>query len=361
MRFCFMGRQFSRDSQSYIEARSSHANEVRHKAAVKQNVEKMVMLGLLGVSVLVFGSSFIVKGTSQNKIDSEIIPKIEQLNVELEQVKKDAERNELGHVVRYEDAIVASAAEKGMLVCDQQNRLGQLSIEARRNKARTLSEEQQSLLLEYRENVIVPDDRKYKKLKGTWCDSGDWKFDSTFDYEGTRMQVVWRCYSRRTPDKMIALCIGTYDDSTKKFSDLSLYRPSQGLEEDIIVASEIGDVQAFRTTNEYGEYDDPIELDPEDTTADTTRVPDETDPDIIETSDSTTTYADVIIVSDDPIVTLETTTTTAVVPDTYVSSYLYPEEQWFYGWSVEYQCWGYFDQDGHFMSEEEYQNAYGGW
>lgn len=336
-----MGRQFTRDSQSYIEARSNYADDKQRAAAAKFRTEKTIGLVAAVIGMLVFGGSFVYKGTAENMIESEMRPRVDQLTEELEQKKNDVDTNDAGHIIKYEDAVVSSALEKGSILCNFQNQLSAYKLEARKTGNSTLSEEHKKLLDEYRSYIVdIP-----SNMKGAWCEFGTWQFDSTFDFEGTRMQVAWRCYDH---DVLLAMVVGTYDAELGRFSNMELYKTEQyqklSAETPIVTTS-------FVTTANTEDTDitGDITLDTTgpvtDITGDTTNVTDITD---------TTGMTD----TSQPVVTTASTTY-SYTPATAATSYMYPEEQWFYGWSVEYQCWGYFDSNGNFMTEDEYQSYYG--
>lgn len=66
-----------------------------------------------------------------------------------------------------------------------------------------------------------------------WYDMGDvskhwtWKFETTYDFTGSSVPVLWTCRLDDTHE-LLAYCTGTYDVSSELFSDVKWYQTTVG-------------------------------------------------------------------------------------------------------------------------------------
>lgn len=322
-----MARQYSQHTQAAADAKAAMAAEARRKASMAKRIEMGAAAALILIGMIRTVTGFTASASSEKNVEEVQVQVTEARNT-LEQKKAAAGDSTMGTVVQV-DAIVNSAAEAGTQVCNMQNTLSAYTKQMHQTGTTSLTVEHTQLLEKMRAYFV---DAKGTVL-GTWCEYGTWKFDSTFDYEGSQAQVVWKCCNDSNGD-LLACCIATYDGDMDKFRNSVVYRT-------VKYADAVAQDEATRVDPEP-----PDESTPSDTTSSTTSesepavtlptVPDVSEPN----TSSDISEPDVIIID----------------PEPSEPEYTYPEEQWLYGWSTMYQCWGYFNQDGRFLTEEEYQN-----
>lgn len=326
-------RSYSRNSQAAIEARARVDDERRQKKVRKQQIEYIVAGVLVAAGFITTVTGVMASPKAQTQIDA-INVQIEEANALFNQKKSEEGATEQGLVVKV-DATVNSAAEAGKQVCNMQNTLSSYVRTMRTTGKTTLTVDHQKTLEKLRSYFV----NATGTVKGSWCEFGKWEFESTYDYEGVAAQVVWNCYD--DSHDLLACCIATYDGDMDKFKNAVVYRTTKYLD---AVANDVIEVP------EVPEETTPVVTEPPVDENDDTgsgsvsiAIPDETeivDSTISEPEDTTPVVTEPPIVIDEPF-------------------YEYPEEQWLYGWSRMYQCWGYFNQDGRFLTEEEYQMEVG--
>lgn len=317
-----MARQYSQNTQAAADARAQLAADARRKAFAAKRIE----WGAAALLVLVGGIRVITGFTASSAAEKNV----ELLQNQVSEAKEILEQKKLtqgdasvGTIVEV-DATVNSAAEAGVEVRDMQNQLTLYMKQMREKGEKKLSVEHTKLLERLRSNFVDPKGT----VRGAWCEYGTWSFDSTFDYEGNTAQVVWKCVNNS--GELLACCIATYNGEMDKFQNAVVYRT-------VIYDDTVAQEQAIQAAQPEPEEDPPV-----------TSVPVVSEPII----DSTTSESE-------PDITIPSDTVVSepdIVISEHVPDYTYPEEQWLYGWSKAYQCWGYFNQDGRFLTEEEYQN-----
>lgn len=343
-----MARRYSQNTQAAAEAQSRVAEEERKKARLFKQIEYGVSGLLVLIGVISIISGFLAKASSSSQVE-DLRSQIEAAQQVLEQ--KQAEQSEQGGdtvgTVMYVDAVVNSAAVKGQEVCTMQNTLSGYTNQLRVSGSRYLTTEHQQLLVEFSDYFV----NISSSILGTWCEFGTWTFDSVYDYEGVSAQVAWRCFD--DDHNLMAFCIATYNGDMKKFQEAKLYR----------------------TLN----YTEAVEEAPPIMTGDVTSSPEVTTSSTMSESTTPPVIIDVPII-DDPIIVPDVTTSESYIEPDYtmtqepdvvlipseteattpVPEIVYPEEDWYYGWSMAYQCWGYFNKrDGRFLTIEEYQMEMG--
>lgn len=301
-----MARQFSNDSQAARDASAVMAARDRAKRRRKGQIEMIIgaVFAFVGICSVVGG----IAGTASAAKD------VESINLQTGEQRealaiRQREQGDtpLGTIVEI-DATVNCAAEAGKIVCDYQNKLSRFTRQRKESGNNNLTEEHSSTLTEF---------RKYfgglsASLKGTWCEYGKWTFDSIYDYEGVSAQVTWMCYDG---NKLLAVVTASYDGDKKMFSSAQIYKT---------------------TAYNQAVADDPLLKNPGGVTSDPPTS--DTDPGTSDTSDPNTSTPSTSDTSDPNASTVER----------------HPEEEWMYAWSEANQCYGYFNRDGRFLTEDEY-------
>lgn len=210
-----MARQFGRDSDEAIKVRKL----LEEEQAKKNSLMKKVRLGIGCALCVIFLASLaanISHISSTSSDTSKVREDIERAYQSYEE--KLAEIDDTPKQIIEDDPIVNNATAKCEALCKLQNELRRVSDE----------EAALNLGITVEHQKLLQDLENYNLGQGndvTWSDYGRWYFDSTYDYEGTSLDVLWICYDTADTSHKYPLCIATatYDSETDMINDFALY------------------------------------------------------------------------------------------------------------------------------------------
>lgn len=308
-----MARQYGTNSQSAANAQKYLSRQSNQKASLFKTAELVVSLVLVGVGVINVIGGFATTADCMSKARdvSKVISEREAVLKEAQESGKDAKP-----VVQTENVVSNSASDDGAKVCDLQNQLNVwVKKEADEGKT-TLYPEHQELLNDFRQYFPVATSNAIAR---TWCEYGTWYFNNTYPFEGNNTSVVWECYADGDTRKsqMLAFVTAKYDATTHTFTNGEIIR-TKGLT----------DLKASLSNQEPEVVDPPVET----------------------------------VESEEPTAeTVEPATVESTAEPEPIIIQVSPEPEYFYGWSTRYNCWGYFAEDGRFLTEEQYNNEVNGY
>lgn len=313
-----MARQYGTNSQASAEAQRYLSQQSSRKAVLYKTIETIVSLAVVGVGVISIISGVATSAAAASEAQS-VMDTIAARQAVLQEVQDKGMDSK--PIVQTENVVSNTASEDGDKVCELQNELNTWVLKEYEEGKTTLYPEHQTALAEFRNYFPVSTSNEIAR---TWCEYGVWYFDNDYAFEGNNTSVVWKCYAKDDTQKtqMLAFVTAKYDATTHTFTNGEIIR-TKGL----------SDLKEKLSINIPTETEEPTEP--------------EEPPVIIETEEPIETI-------EDPVETEETEE-----PD-YIIIQVSPEPEYFYGWSTQYNCWGYFSEDGRFLTEEQYNNEVGG-
>lgn len=314
-----MARQYGATSGA---SRPSAMSGDEKKAEMIKRIEFIASAGLVLIGIIRVGAGIADIATNSDAAN-QLSEQVTEQYAKLEEKKAIAESTPPN--IKEVKAAVSSAAEAGKEVCDLQNQLGEWTRKEKAEGKETLYKEHQIVLEKFR--PYFPKNSVRDDIMVTWCEYGTWYFDSTYSFDGQTMPgVVWRCYANDDTKKehMLAYVIAQYNETTQKFSNASIAWTEWAVD----------------AKKKAGESVTPIAGETEEVvvTIDATE-----DVGIIETAETVETVE---------TVESEETPTEIVIE-------ISPEPEYFYGWSTQYGTWGYFDINGRFLTEDQYEQEVG--
>lgn len=212
-----MARQYG---NGYVEIPTE--TESKWKKKIK-NIIPCVFIGI-GICAGIYATYNV--STYSDKMDA-IKVLYDERYAEWSELSKKFESDDSDANIEYVDAIISSAKEDGLKVCDLQNNLIKCSQYEDDNKLDVPTEEHVNTLSELR--TFIPNSTGTNDLaRNSWTDFGEWRFESTYDYKGNAVPVVWTCYSNDTygNERLIAVVTAKYNSTEKVFNEVALYYTS---------------------------------------------------------------------------------------------------------------------------------------
>lgn len=217
-----MARQYGHNTEAADKVRAELILEKEEDDIKKHKIERIATISfvLLGVILLVFN---IFSANSYKKKLAETQVALQESQTKLTELQKAVE-NAPKQVVTQEVAH-ASAEEAGVAVCKGQNDLNAATKAEMDAGLDSLSAEHQDALNRVRA-YISKDANNSGLARNTWCLYGIWEFDSIYDFEGTKCDVVWKCYhpDDTYKERLLAFAIASFDATTGVFSNAQVMR-----------------------------------------------------------------------------------------------------------------------------------------
>lgn len=333
-----MARYFGNDTQESRDANATLAARERDKNKKLKIIEGSIAGVLVFVGICSIFKGMMDQSTVKNDV-AQLSQQISSAQADLASRQSEQGSTPTG-TVEYVDAIAYTAEDLGKQVCDYQNKM--TSIKRERLAAGDTGDYGDAFV-ELRSNF----DKCFQgtlptALKGVWCDYGVWTFENTYDFEAgatvngsTKTSVVFRCYDGNQP---VAFVTATYDGSLNKFLTPAISRTSNyddlKANDPLLNKKPSSSSDGNDTSVPSSSSDTEIDVPPEETSSSSSSTPDSSSS-VPSSSFSSTSSSSSEIPSDLP-----------------------PEEKYIYAWSTEYQCYGYFDRDGNFITEDEYNQIY---
>lgn len=215
-----MARQYGHKSEIADKVREELILEQEEANIRKRKIERIVTFAIFGIGVIFLISGVVSANNFKNKMAEAHVnlqtaqAKLEEWEAKVENTPKTVIEQEIAH---------ANATDVGKAVCDAQNALNKATKAEREANLDTLSADHQEALNNLRS--YLPKDRGNSSLaRGTWCLYGTWEFDSVYDFTGTKVDIVWKCYNPSNKSRLLAFATASYDSTTNMLSNTTVYR-----------------------------------------------------------------------------------------------------------------------------------------
>ena len=217
-----MARQYGHNTESADKVRAELILEQEENDVKKRKLERIATFSfvILGVILLVFNvisANDYKTRLAQTQIDLQSAQdKLTELQKAVENAPKQIITQEVAH---------ASAKEAGEYVCKGQNDLNKATKSESELGMDSLSAEHQDALNRVR-MYISKNSNNSGLARNTWCLYGIWEFDSVYDFEGTKCDVVWKCYhpDDTHKERLLAFTTASFDATTGMFSNVTVMK-----------------------------------------------------------------------------------------------------------------------------------------
>ena len=340
-----MRRQYGHNTASSDQARAIVANDLQNRAQTSRKIEMGISAALIAIGLISVGASAISSANAKSELaDTQKL--IEEEKAALSDKEKEADDYKIEKNVS-----LVSAGKKGQTICNlQNNMIDYIAIE---NENAKLGEEGliKDHLVALQQMKKELDASNKSSMFRSWCKYGKWTFKSDYSYVGEARDCVWSCYmpddTNRT--KPLMFVTGKYNPKTDNFTGLrKIYTRYY---------YEVDQAEKYHLIDFDTENDDPnVEVRPAETELPVTEEPIVTTVPFGETEPAqslTLPYIDApSSETEQPAETTVTTVPSSTETTTVTNA---TELEFYYSWSSAYGCWGYFDSNGNFYTEEEYE------
>lgn len=214
-----MARQYGSGSEQADIVKKELMEAAAQQEKLMKKVRIGLCLGIVAISAIMLISNvfhIISVGNKTTKLNEDIVSAKETLTQKKETV------GNIKEVIIYDDPIVNSAKEIGEAVCETQNELTKVTNQEYANGG-AITDAHKKLLLDMKSYFF-----EQPAAAVTWCKYGEWIYDSTYDYEGDILDIVWLCYepTDTSRSKLLACATATYTASTNELNDFRIYYTS---------------------------------------------------------------------------------------------------------------------------------------
>ena len=219
-----MARQYGHNTEAADKVREELILEREAEDVKKHKIERIATFVFLGLGVVILVFNIFSANNYKHKLAET------QVALQESQAKLTEWQNSVAETPKQvvtQEVAHANAQEAGEAVCQAQNDLNRATKAEYESGADTLSADHQDALNRVRA-YITKDANNSSLARNTWCLYGVWDFESVYDFEGTKVDVVWKCYhpDDRNKERLLAFVTGSYDANTGVFSNTQVMRTS---------------------------------------------------------------------------------------------------------------------------------------
>ena len=219
-----MARQYGINSEKGQLAQAQKMRQLEEEELQRKKYERYGSIAFLalGVAIVVFS---IISANNFNNKTNDLRVQLQEAQTKLDTINENQQDENLTTVEI--ESVASSAKEAGEFVCTAQNDLNQaVAAEKKSNDRGTLSVAHQEALNRLRQYIVEGKNPQTARI--TWCEYGVWEFNGVYQFEGSKIPVVWKCYAPDDTEKERLLCFvkAEYDADYDIFTNAEIHLTS---------------------------------------------------------------------------------------------------------------------------------------